>query len=170
MNYGSAGVGSVGHMATELLNDVAKVQMTHVPYKGAANAVVDLAAGQIQTMLSSYSTLAPLVKSGKVRLLAVTSKDKHPAFPELPPIAVAAPGYAMDIWVGVFAPAGAPQALVERLNRDINEIATSSELATILEPEGTIPKAMTPAAFAAAVKDELAQWKRIAAERKIVAE
>ena len=170
INYGSAGVGSVGHMATELLNDVAKVQMTHVPYKGAANAVIDLAAGQIQAMLSSYSTLAPLVKSGKVRLLAVTSKDKHPAFPDLPPIAAAAPGYAMDIWVGVFAPAGAPPALVERFNRDINEIASSAELATILEPEGTIPKAMTPAAFAALVKDELAQWKRIAAERKIVAE
>jgi tripartite-type tricarboxylate transporter receptor subunit TctC len=170
INYGSAGVGSVGHMATELLNDVAKVQMTHVPYTGAANAVVDLAAGQIQAMLSSYSTLAPLVKSGKVRLLAVTSKDKHPAFPDLPPIAAAAPGYAMDIWVGVFAPAGAPPALVERLNRDLNEIAASPELATILEPEGTIPKPMTPAAFAGTVKDELAQWKRIAAERKIIAE
>jgi len=170
INYGSAGVGSVGHMATELLNDVAKVQMTHVPYKGAANAVVDLAAGQIQAMLSSYSTLAPLVKSGKVRLLAVTSKEKHPAFPELPPIASAAPGYAMDIWVGVFAPAGTPPAFVDRLNREINEISASPELGTILEPEGTIPQAMTPAAFGTKVKDELAQWKRIAAERKIVAE
>jgi tripartite-type tricarboxylate transporter receptor subunit TctC len=73
INYGSAGVGSVGHMATELLTDIAKVQMTHVPYKGAANAVVDLAAGQIQVMISSYSTHAPLVKSGKVKTLAVTS-------------------------------------------------------------------------------------------------
>jgi tripartite-type tricarboxylate transporter receptor subunit TctC len=81
INYGSAGVGSVGHMATELLNDIAKVQMTHVPYKGAANAVVDLAAGQIQVMISSYSTLAPLVKSGKVKTLAVTSRQPHPAFP-----------------------------------------------------------------------------------------
>jgi tripartite-type tricarboxylate transporter receptor subunit TctC len=157
-------------MATELLNDVAKVQMTHVPYKGAANAVVDLAAGQIQLMLSSYSTLAPLVKTGKVRLLAVTSKDKHPAFPDLPPIASAAPGYSMDIWVGVFAPAGTPPALVERLNREINEISASPELAIILEPEGTIPQAMAPVTFAGKVKDELAQWKRIAAERKIVAE
>jgi tripartite-type tricarboxylate transporter receptor subunit TctC len=170
INYGSAGVGSVGHMATELLNDVAKVQMTHVPYKGAANAVVDLAAGQIQAMLSSYSTLAPLVKSGKVKLLAVTSKDKHPAFPDLPPIAASAPGYAIDIWVGVFAPAGTPPALIDRLNREINEISASQDLAPILEPEGTIPQAMPSSAFATRVKDELAQWRRIATERKIVAE
>jgi len=170
VNYGSAGVGSVGHMATELMNDIAKVQMTHVPYKGAANAVLDLAGGQIQVMISSYSTLAPLLKTGKIRALAVTSKQPHPAFPDTPPIAATAPGYAIDIWVGVFAPAGTPPALVERLNREINEISASADLAPILEPEGTIPQAMSPAAFAARVKDELAQWKRIATERKIVAE
>jgi tripartite-type tricarboxylate transporter receptor subunit TctC len=170
VTYGTAGVGSVAHLATELLNDAAKVQMTHVPYKGAANAVLDLAAGQIQLMLSSYSTLAPLVKSGKVRPLAVTSKQSHPAFADLPPLASAVPGYAIDIWVGVFAPAGTPAPLVERLNREINEIAKSPELATILEPEGTVPAAMAPAAFAARVKEELGQWKRIATERKIVAE
>jgi tripartite-type tricarboxylate transporter receptor subunit TctC len=170
INYGSAGVGSVGHLATELVSDAAKVQLTHVPYKGAANAALDLAGGQIQLMLSSYSTLAPLVKSGKVRPLAVTSKEPHPAFTDLPPLASAVPGYAIDIWVGVFAPAGTPPALVERLNREINEISASSDLAPILEPEGTVPTAMPPAAFAARVKDELAQWKRIASERKIVAE
>jgi len=170
VNYGSAGVGSVGHMATELMNDIAKVPMTHVPYKGAANAVLDLAGGQIQVMISSYSTLAPLLKTGKIRALAVTSKQPRPAFPDTPPIAATAPGYAIDIWVGVFAPAGTPPALVERLNREINEISASADLAPILEPEGTIPQAMSPAAFAARVKDELAQWKRIATERKIVAE
>ena len=170
VNYGSAGVGSVGHMATELMNDIAKVQMTHVPYKGAANAVLDLAAGQIQVMISSYSTLAPLLKTGKIRAVAVTSKQPHPAFPDMPPIAATAPGYAIDIWVGVFAPAGTPPVLVERLNREINEISASADLAPILEPEGTIPQAMSPAAFATRVKDELAQWKRIATERKIVAE
>jgi tripartite-type tricarboxylate transporter receptor subunit TctC len=170
ITYGSAGVGSVAHLATELLNDAAKVQMMHVPYKGAANAVLDLAAGQIQVMLSSYSTLAPLVKAGKVKPLAVTSKQSHPAFADLPPLATAVPGYSIDIWVGVFAPAGTPAALIERLNREINEISASPDLATILEPEGTVPAPMSPAAFAARVKDELGQWKRIATERKIVAE
>ena len=170
LNYGSAGVGSVGHLATELLDAAAKVQMTHVPYKGAANAAIDLAGGQIQVMVSSYSTLAPLIKAGKVKALAVTSKQPHPAFPGVPPLAATVPGFSIDIWVGVFAPAGTPAAVIERLNREINEISASPELAILLEPDGTVPVAMSPAAFAARVKQELAQWKQIATDRKIVAE
>ena len=170
LTYGTAGVGSVGHLATELVNDAAKVQMTHVPYKGAANAAVDLAAGRIDVMVSSYSTLAPLIKSGKIRPLAVTSKERHPAFPELPPLASTVPGFSIGIWVGVFAPAGTPAALIERLNRDVNAIAASPELATILEPDGTVPVAIAPSAFATRVKDELAQWKKTASDHKIVAE
>jgi len=170
LNYGSAGVGSIGHLSTEILDVAADVHMRHVPYKGAANAVVDLASGQIQVMISSYSTLAPLVKAGKVRPVAVTSRAAHPAFPDLPPIATAVPGYAVDLWVGVLAPAGTPAPLVDRLNRELNEIAKSPELAPILEPDGTVPAALTPAAFSSRVKDELAQWKKIAADRRIVAE
>ena len=170
LTYGSAGVGSVGHLATELMNAAAKVEMTHVPYKGAAIAAIDLAGGQIYLMLSSYSTLSGLMTSGKVRALAVTSRQSHPAFPTLPPLAATVPNFAIEIWVGVFAPAGTPAAVIERLNRDVNEISASPDLAVLLEPEGTVPVAMTPGAFAARVKQELGDWKRIAAERKIVAE
>jgi len=170
LTYGSAGVGSVGHLATELLNDAAKVQMTHVPYKGAANAAVDLAAGRIDVMVSSYSTLSPLIKSGKIRALAVTSREPHPAFADLPPIAASVPGFAIDIWVGVFAPAGTPAVLIERLNREISDIAASPELGAILEPDGTVAVAIAPAAFAARIKVELARWKQIATDHKIVAE
>jgi len=170
LTYGSAGVGSVGHLATELLNDAAKVQMTHVPYKGAANAAVDLAAGRIDVMVSSYSTLSPLIKTGKIRALAVTSKQPHPAFGDLPPVAASVPGFAIDIWVGVFAPAGTPAPLIERLNREISDIAASPELGTILEPDGTVAVAIAPAAFGARIKEELARWKQIATDHKIVAE
>jgi tripartite-type tricarboxylate transporter receptor subunit TctC len=170
LNYGSAGVGSIGHLATELLDDAAKVQMTHVPYKGAANAVTDLAGGRIQVMISNYSTLAPMINGGKIRALAVTSKQAHPAFADLPPLAASVPGYAIDIWVGVFAPAGTPAPLVERLNREINEISASPEMRIVLEPDGTIPLAISSATFSARVKEELAQWKQIATEHKIVAE
>src|SRR5207248_7560052 len=170
LTYGSAGVGSVGHLATELLNDAAKVQMTHVPYKGAANAAVDLAAGRIDVMVSSYSTLSPLIKTGKIRALAVTSREPHPAFADLPPIAASVPGFSIDIWVGVFAPAGTPVPLIERLNREINAISASPELGAILEPDGTVAVAMTPPAFATRVKEELTQWKQIATDHKIVAE
>ena len=170
LNYGTAGVGSIAHLTTELLDDTAKIQMVHVPYKGAANAATDLAGGQIQVMISNYSTLAPLIKSGKVKALAVTSKQPHPAFADLPPLATVAAGFAVDIWVGVFAPAGTPAAVVDRLNQEITAIAASPELAPVLEPDGTLPDPMRPAAFATLVKDELAQWKQIATEHKIVAE
>jgi tripartite-type tricarboxylate transporter receptor subunit TctC len=170
LNYGTAGVGSIAHLATELLDDTAKIQMTHVPYKGAANAAVDLAAGQIQVMVSNYSTIAPLMKSGRIRALAVTSRTPDPAFPELPTLATVAPGFAVAIWVGVFAPAGTPEPIVERLNKEINDIAASPELAPVLEPDGTLPEAITPAMFARRIKDELVQWKQIATEHKIVAE
>ena len=170
LNYGSAGVGSIAHLTTELLDDTAKIRMTHVPYKGAANAAVDLAAGQIQVMVSNYSTVAPLMRSGKIKALAVTSSRAHPAFPDLPPLAAAAPGFAVDIWVGVFAPAGTPGPIVLRLNQEINAIAASPDLAPVLEPDGTLPEAIAPAVFAGRIKDELVQWKKIAAEHKIVAE
>ena len=170
LNYGTAGVGSIAHLTTELFDDAARIRMTHVPYKGAANAAVDLAAGQIQVMISNYSTIAPLMKAGKIRALAVTSSQPHASFPDLPPLATIAPGFSVDIWVGVFAPAGTPPALVERLNQEINAIAASPELAQVLEPDGTLSEAMSPAVFARRLRDELAQWKQLAAEHKIVAE
>ena len=170
LTYGSAGVGSVGHLATEMLDAAAKVRMAHVPYKGAANAAIDLAGGQIHVMVSSYSTLSGLIRAGKVRALAVTSKQPHPAFPDLPPLTSTVPGFSIEIWVGVLAPAGTPTAATERLNREINEISASPELAILLEPDGTVPVAMSPASFAARVKQELVQWKQIANDRNIVAE
>jgi tripartite-type tricarboxylate transporter receptor subunit TctC len=170
LNYGTAGVGSIAHLATELFDDAAGVRMTHVPYKGASNSAIDLAAGRIQVMISNYSTIAPLMSNGKVKAIAVTSAKPHPAFPALPPLASAAPGFDVDIWVGVFAPAGTSAAVVDRLNHEINAIAASVDLKPVLEPDGTLPAAITPAAFAAHIKDELAQWKKIAAEHKIVAE
>jgi tripartite-type tricarboxylate transporter receptor subunit TctC len=149
LNQGSAGVGSIAHPTTELLGDTAKVKMTHVPCKGASNAAIELAAGQIQVIVSNYSTVAPLIRSGKNRPLAVTSAKPHPAFADLPPLATVAPGFNVDIWVGVFAPAGTPAAIVERLNQKINAIAASPELAPVLEPDGTLPEAISPAAFSA---------------------
>jgi tripartite-type tricarboxylate transporter receptor subunit TctC len=123
-------------------------------------------------MVSNYSTLAALMPSSgaRVRPLAVTSKQPHPSFVGLPPLAASVAGYSMDIWIGVFAPAGTPAPLVERLNREINEISASPELAVLLGPDGTLPEAMTPAAFATRVQEDIAKWKQVAAEHKIIAE
>jgi tripartite-type tricarboxylate transporter receptor subunit TctC len=170
LTYGTAGVGSSGHMSTEMLLADAKVQMRHVPYKGAANAAIDLAGGQIDTMMSSYGTLAPFIKSGKVRIIATTGSKPHPSFPNVPLMSATVPGYTHEVWVGVFAPAGTPPRLIERLNREINEISASAELKPLFEPDAIAPTPMTPQAFAAIVKKELGQWKQIATARKIVAE
>jgi tripartite-type tricarboxylate transporter receptor subunit TctC len=170
LTYGSAGIGSVGHMATELFTAAAKIQMTHVAYKGAANAIVDLAGGQIHAMISNYSSLVSQLNTGRVRALAVTSKQASPVFPDLPPLAAAVPDFSMDIWISVFAPAGTPPVLVERLNRELREISASPELRVFLEPDGALPVSISPALLAARLKDELARWKAIAAERKIVTE
>jgi tripartite-type tricarboxylate transporter receptor subunit TctC len=167
LNYGTSGVGSVAHLASELLNGAAQIQTTHVPYKGAGPALIDLAAGQIDVMISNYSSIVPQMKSGKVRAIAVTSAKPSPAFPDLPPLAATVPGYAIEIWVTVFAPAGTPAPLVERLNREINAISASPELRVFLDPDGAQPVALSPAAVAARMKEDLAQLKRIAAERKI---
>jgi tripartite-type tricarboxylate transporter receptor subunit TctC len=172
LTYGTAGVGSIGHLATVLLSDAAKVKLTHVPYKGAANAAQDMGGGQIDVMISNYSTLAPLIQKdgGRVRPLAVTSKQPHPSFAGLPALAGSVPGYDMDIWIGVFAPAGTPAPIVERLNREINAISASPELAVVLGPDGTLPQAMSSATFTTRVKEELGKWKQLAAAHKIVAE
>ncbi len=170
LTYGSAGIGSVGHMATELFNAAAKIQMTHIAYKGAANAIVDLAGGQIYAMISNYSSLVSHLNSRRVRALAVTSKQPSPVFPDLPTLNATVPGYSIEIWISVFAPAGAPAPLIDRLNREIREISASADLRVFLEPDGAVPVSISPAALAARLKEELALWKAIAAEHKIVTE
>jgi tripartite-type tricarboxylate transporter receptor subunit TctC len=167
ITYGTAGVGSIGHLVTEMMCAAAGIQMRHVPYKGAALAAIDLAGGQIAVMKSSYGTLSPFLKTGKVRLLAVTSRQPHPSFPGVPPLNATLPGFSSETWVAVFAPAGAPPRLLERLNREITEIAASPELKTLFEPDGMLPLAMTPPEFSVRMQRELAQWKQIVTDRKI---
>jgi tripartite-type tricarboxylate transporter receptor subunit TctC len=157
-------------MSTELLLADAKVQMRHVPYKGAANAAIDLAGGQIDAMMSSYGTLVSFIRSGKVRVIATTGHKPHPSFPNVPLMSTAVPGYTHEVWVGVFAPAGTPPRVVERLNREINDISKSPELKPLFEPDAISPMLMTQPQFSTYVRNELAQWKQIATARKIIAE
>lgn len=169
LNYGTAGIGSLAHLATVMLEDASAAKMTHVPYKGAANASSDLAGGQIDVMLSNYSTLAPVVQNQKVRLLATTSAAPHPSFPDLSPAAATLSGYTVDIWVGVFAPSGTPQAYVDRLNAELNEISASTETKRLLDLDGTVPMALSSAAFAKRANDDLTTWKSVAQKHNITA-
>ncbi len=170
ISYGTSGPGSIAHMSSEMLAEAAKIQMLHVPYKGAAPALLDLASGQIQMMVSNYSSIVAQIKAGRVRPLAVTSRTASPSFPDLPPMGNLAPGFSAEIWVAVFAPAGTPATLVQRLNREINEAARQPEVKALLEADGTLPVALPPAEVAARVREDFAAWKKIAVAKNISAE
>ncbi|MFU2050246.1 tripartite tricarboxylate transporter substrate-binding protein [Bordetella hinzii] len=170
LNYGTAGIGSLAHLATVMMNDAAHVSMTHVPYKGAANAASDMAGGQIDIMLANYSSLAPLVQSGKIKLVATTARAPHPAFPKLAPAAAILPGYAVDIWVGVFAPAGTPQDLIDRYNQAINRVARTPESTALLDMDGTVPAAIGSTEFAQRVARDYALWRDVAQSHHISVE
>lgn len=170
ITYASSGIGSIAHLSSEMISDAAKIQMLHVPYKGAAPALMDMIGGQVDMMVSNYSSLAPQIKGGKVRAIGVTSAQASPAFADLPPMASVAPGFVANIWVSILAPAGTPAALVARLNREIVEIASGPEVRALLEPDGAQPTPYAPAEVAQRIKDDLAGWKQIATEKKIVAE
>lgn len=169
VNYGSSGIGSLAHLATTLMEDSADVKMTHVPYKGAANAAADLAGERLDIMLANYSSLAPLLPTGKVKLLATTAPGAHPAFPDLPPASQTLPGYDVDIWVGIFAPAGTSPEFIETLNEALNEISQSKQLARLLEMDGTVPSAMSSEEFAQRVSGDLERWKKLADQHQIQA-
>ncbi|MFC4278023.1 tripartite tricarboxylate transporter substrate-binding protein [Achromobacter aloeverae] len=170
LNYGTAGIGSLAHLATVMMDDAAKVSMTHVPYKGAANAASDLAGGQIDVMLANYSSLASLEQGGKIKLVATTAKDASPAFPKLPPASSVVPGFAIDIWVGVFAPAGTPQDLVDRYNKAINRISRTRQTTALLDMDGTVPESLTSAEFGERVSRDYAQWRDLARSHHITVE
>ena len=164
----SGGIGTVGHMAAELLNDAAKIQMLHIPYKGAAPALTDVAAGTVDLLIASSSTLAPQIKAGRVVPIAVTSREPSLAYPGMPTMDSAAPGYNAGIWYGLFAPAGMPAPMVQRLNREVNEIANTPKVRAITEGDGAFPLAMTPEELGRRVREDYATWRRLAAEKNIV--
>jgi len=171
INYASAGIGSINQMSAEMLNSMAKVDMIHVPYKGAAAALTDMIAGQVQMMVASPASATSQMKSGKVRVLAVTSAKPSALVPGVPTLSQTVPGYEVEIWWGIFAPAGTPAPVVERLNQEIGAIIDTPEMRERFAQEGAEPATgVTAAQFAAYVKRELDKWRTIAQEKQISAE
>lgn len=168
LSHGTGGTGTIAHMAQELLDDAAKISIMHVPYRGAALAMTDLMGGTIDMVIAAYSTLATGVSSGRVRPIAVTTLQPIPAFPALPTMASAVPGYSADIWVGLWAPAGMSPALVERLNREVNELTKSKEYAEVLKADGNQAVALTPAELGVRVRDTYTTWKKLAVAKNII--
>lgn len=171
INYASSGIGSINQMSGEMLNSMAKIDMLHVPYKGAAAGVTDMIAGQVQMMVASPASAIGQIKSGKVRVLAVTSPKASALVPGVPPLNQTVPGYEVEIWWGVFAPPGTPAPVVERLNEEINTIINTPEMRERFATEGAEPTSgVTPAQFGAYVRKELDKWRTVAQEKNITAE
>lgn len=170
LNFSSGGVGSAGHLAAELLNEAGKIQLRHIPYKGVAPALIDLAAANVDVLIASYSSMASQIQSGKVLPIAVTSSQRSAAYPGIPTMCSAAPGYSVGIWYGLVGPSSLPADIVNSLNHEVNEIATSPELRKLTEADGGLPILASPAELARLIDDDYKSWKRLAAQKNIVVE
>jgi len=170
ITHGTAGVGTIAHIAQELFDSAAKIQIKHIPYKGTAPAVIDLLSGTIDLVIATRSTVAAQVKAGRARIIGVTSRQPSAAFPGLPTMNTVAPGYEAGLWVGMWVAAGTPPAIVQRYNRELIEIARSKELAEQLQADGAVPLAWTPEQFGARVRSDYAAFKKLATDKNIVVE
>ena len=162
LNYSSAGNGTSNHLAGELFKSMTGTFMVHIPYKGSAPALNDLIAGQVQLMYDLVLTAAPHVKSGAVRALAVTGRERSAALPGVPTVAESGvPGYEVTAWFGFFAPAGTPVAVVNTLNAETVKAMRLQDLRDRLGSQGAEPITSTPEQFSGYVRDELTKWTRV---------
>ncbi len=163
LSFASGSTGSTGHLAGELFKTMAGVDMVHIPYKGAAPAMLDLLAGQTQLMFDNIANALPQIKAGKLRALAVTTLKRSPALPDLPTIDEAGlRGFDLTTWFGVFLPAGVPKELVDRLNGEIVKALASKELRERLTAMGAEPPSITvPAEFASFVQREMVKYEKV---------
>ncbi|MGH8691426.1 MAG: Bug family tripartite tricarboxylate transporter substrate binding protein [Burkholderiales bacterium] len=158
LTFASAGMGTASHLAGELFKSMAKVDMTHVPYKGNVPAITDLLAGQTSLLFATMPTVLPHARAGKLRALATIGATRSAAVPDLPTIGESLPGFEVNNWIGLFAPAGTPQEIVRRWNGEVLRVMQSPEIQSRLPTEGARFYPKTPEEFAAFVKSEIAKW------------
>jgi tripartite-type tricarboxylate transporter receptor subunit TctC len=155
----SQGMGTISHLEGELFQFQAGIRMTHVPYKGSAPAHVDLIGGRVQVMFDSVAAALPHIRSGRLRALGVTNATRVAALPEVPPIGEAGlPGFVADSWLGVFAPARTPAAVLERLRREIAALAGDAAFAKRVAEAGFEPRVLGPDDYAALMRRETQRW------------
>jgi tripartite-type tricarboxylate transporter receptor subunit TctC len=171
LSYGTYGTGTSAHLAGELLKHMAKVNLTTVPYKGAAPAITDLLAGQIQVMFTTVASAASLVAAGRLRALAVTSSERSPAFPQLPTVSEAGvPGYAAESWYGLFAPANTPPDIIDRLNKSAAKAVQSEAFKKLGVNEGLVMVAAPPQELDRYFRGEEERWRKVIEDASIKVE
>jgi len=162
LNFGSGSTGSAGHLAGELFKTMAGVDMTHVPYKGAAPAMQDLIAGRVQLMFDNYASASAQVKAGKVRALAVTTAKRSTLAPDLPTIAESGlPGFDINTWFGIFLPAGTPREVVDRLHDEFARALNLPDIREKMVNLGAEPVGNKPEEFAAYIRSEAEKYARV---------
>ena len=168
LNYGSSGNGSTLHLAGEMFKEAAGVELTHVPYKGDAIALTDLAAGQIQITFSGIPPALSMARNGKARILAVTSAERMPTLPDVPTVAESGvPGMNVSTWYGLFAAAGTPPAILERLSLEVKNIIEQPAFKEKLAGQGVVAVSSTPAEFRSFVKQEIDRWGKAVKAAKV---
>jgi tripartite-type tricarboxylate transporter receptor subunit TctC len=171
LNYGSSGTGTITHLATAALASSLGLQMTHVPYKGSAPALLDTAAGVVQLMTDTVNSALPYVKDGRLRPLAVTMPRRLAVLPDVPTLAeTVLPGMEMSAWQGVVLPAGTSPAIVQRLNVELRRVLAHEETRQKLIAQGTEILGSTPEEYAAYLRSELVRWSKVVSDTGAKAE
>lgn len=168
LTYASPGSGNSGHLAGELFNSMAGVQIVHIPYKGQGPAQTDLMAGQVNMLYSSIPSVINQVKSGQLTAIAVGSAKRLASIPDVPTISESGvPGYEAYSWVGLVAPAQTPPDIVRKIHRDVSEILKQRDVADKLNQQGALPIGDTPEEFTQYIRDEIAKWGKVVREANI---
>jgi tripartite-type tricarboxylate transporter receptor subunit TctC len=173
LSFSSSGIGNPQQLAGELMNSMAGTNVLHVPYRGSAPAVTDVATGAVTMSFSSLAAALPLIQDGRLRAVAVTSRERMPQLPDVAPLAEAAPelkSYELLNWFGMFAPAATPEPIVARLNEIVGAGLRDKSIADKLEAQGIVPRILTPAEYRAFVADETGKFGKIVAQANIRAE
>jgi tripartite-type tricarboxylate transporter receptor subunit TctC len=169
--FGTAGQGTIVHLATELFLDMAKLKMIHIPYKGGAPALTDLIAGQISLIFAPVQTALPQAKAGRVRALAVTTAERVTAEPDIPTIAESGvPGYEATNWFAIIGPKGMPRPIVDRLNRELSRAIRLKDVEERMRADGVSPVGGTPEDLQAQIRREIPQWRQVVTQANVKVE
>jgi len=161
INFGSGGVGTSPHMSGELLQAMAGIKLTHVPYRGTAPAMSDLLGGQIPVLFDNLPGSIQQIQAGRIRAFGVTTAKRVDSLPDVPAIAESLPGYQVFVWYGICAPKGTPPQVVEKLNTAVNAVLANPKLVTRFRELGGEPMPMTPAEFGKLIADETDKWSKV---------
>lgn len=161
LSYSSGGVGTSSHLAGELFKSMAKVDIVHVPYKGNVPSITDLIGGQVGLSFATMPTVLPHVRAGKLRGIAVIGSDRSAAAPEFPSVAETLPGFAVTNWIGLFAPAGTPPDIVNRLNAEVQKVMQSPDVQKRMDSDGARFLRKTPEEFGQFARAETSKWAAV---------